>query len=130
MEPLNELVWWVGNSPVPDGSTVSINQARTITVNGTDSVPLVGQIIYHDYVNDMQLQINTGNTVTFYLGGGLILDVTPIAYDKYALPGVNYYMPSDYVNADFTLRVPDGGVTAMLLGIGMLAIGWFRRIVK
>jgi len=28
------------------------------------------------------------------------------------------------------LQVPDGGLTAMLLGMGVLGLGWVRRIVK
>lgn len=27
-------------------------------------------------------------------------------------------------------QVPDGGVTALLLGMGMLGLGWVRRMVK
>lgn len=33
-------------------------------------------------------------------------------------------------NGQDWLAVPDGGVTAMLLGMGMLSLGWVRRMVK
>ena len=34
------------------------------------------------------------------------------------------------VGVDSGVDVPDGGLTAMLLGMGMLGLGWVRRMVK
>jgi hypothetical protein len=131
VEALNALVWWVGNSPVRDGSTVIINQPRSITVNGTQSLPLLGNIVYHDLQNQMLLQIDSGNTITFVLDGGYLLDVTPIAYEKWANPGVDYYMPSDQLMGTFTLRsVPDGGATLTLLGCALVGLGALRRKLR
>jgi hypothetical protein len=45
--------------------------------------------------------------------------------------GWDYNITGNYNrNADGGSIVPDGGLTAMLLGMGMLGLGWVRRMVK
>jgi len=41
----------------------------------------------------------------------------------FVLDGVTY-------DGNLTVACPDGGLTAMLLGMGMLGMGWMRRLVK
>ena len=115
--PINGLVWWVGNSPVPNGTPVSFTLLRNISLNaGGSTVIQQGVDTYYDYVN--HLSVSPGLPLVFSFPTGTVT-VTPIGYEMVDKPGVNYYMPPSYLEATF-LFTPVPEPTTMVAGSMLL----------
>lgn len=114
---INGLVWYVGDSPIQDGTSVNFTLSRNISLNaGGSTVIQQGVDVYHDYVN--HLSITPGSPLVFSFAAGTVT-VTPIDYEADAQPGVNYYMPDSNLNATFLFTaVPEP--TTMIAGALLL----------
>jgi hypothetical protein len=123
---INNLYFYVGDSGTLTGD-FSFNASRSMTVNlDNQTLTQSGTLLVRLDVDHVVL--DPGVTTTFAFGSYL-LDVTPLGLttDSFGVGGSGNYN----VQADFLLRqVPDGGMTSMLLGMGMLSLGYFRRLVK
>lgn len=134
--PLPGAQWispWIPNTDTDPW--VSDNQGYTYvfrtTVGGTGTSLVSGRWITDDaaimYVNGNPVAARgswpTGSsTFSAILSAG---DIVTFAINN-AQNGAGYYGNPD----GLIVSVPDGGLTATLLGMSMLAVGWFRRLVK
>jgi len=127
---INSLFWTVNYSAQPPEIGVGefdFTASRAMTVSaGSGNVVQNGVLaVGADYDT---LTVNGGSTVTFDLGN-YTLAVTPLAtgpWQEGSLGTTSYE-----VDATFLLnQVPDGGMTSMLLGMGMVGLGFVRRMVK
>ncbi len=110
---------------------------------GVNTSFLLSAILDNAYLTPSGIQ--TGTYADFATGATVMQNSENV---KFAFLGGNPSLPGDYVislkannnayryvqnEADITVHVvavPEGGLTAMLLGMGMLAVGWVRRMVK
>jgi hypothetical protein len=79
-------------------------------------------LLMHDD-NVTYAQVSSTTTPTIANFGATL----PVDYDNY--DGSVYY-PLSQNPLMFKVTVPDGGLTWVLLGLGLLGVGWVRRMVK
>jgi len=127
---INTLLWTVDYSapgPGGDNGDFTFSASRTMSIDsGNGTVIQNGLLIVRSDADTLSL--DPGATVSFNFGT-YVIDVTPLGQGPYVRG--NLGTTSYDVNAEFVLhQVPDGGLTAMLLGMGMLGLGWVRRMIK
>ena len=131
---LNDLIWTVGYqgiSGMPSEGLFPFTVSRQITMVGGSPDQQVIQngtlVIAFDY-DQLTLNMAAGGPLTFDFGSYTV-EVTALGLDP--INRGNLGPTTHEVKATFVLhQVPDGGLTAMLLGMGMLGLGWVRRMVK
>lgn len=125
---INGLQWWTGNSPVPDGTPVSLTLARAITLNaGNSTIIQQGVDVYHDVIN--HLTIDPSAPLVFNFGANGTVTVTPLAFSQFNVGQVNHYEEYQHLQASFLWTpVPEpttivaGALLLLPFGAGALRI--------
>lgn len=130
-------------------STILSGSSGVLT-NGTRFVPIAPflllpgtySIVAAGYTGGFDFSGNTGfgDTTSFNNAGGALSLITGGGRwdlgNTFQLPTAGSYPQADPVfqAGSFavldTLAVPDGGSASMMLGFGLLAAGWIRRLIK
>ncbi len=148
--PDGKQIAYVSSAPHP-GAPASISQILTTTLAANSHYELsgfVGHPIGFDTSDGTPTGVPTIYTAALYAGGnllGLVSGTGPsgkfsmfdLNFDSTGSPFVGaaleIRLSSSQAQTGFdaiSLNVPDGGSTSLLLGMGMIIMGWMRRRIR